>query len=213
MNNFEIKDFDTLIFDFDGTLLDSEPYHKLAHSKVLSYILGKEINLTDKDFERYIGKKDTEIFEMYKKDFNVDFDSEKMIDKKVEMARDLLLEDEVKIFDYFFNLISQKGNRKFYIVSNQHEKILYSVLKQKNIMQYFDDVFCLSKMNVKKDLFYRSIEKYINNPQKIAVFEDDSKVLRFLKELNYVTVGVENQMNCGKLIGCDYLISTKNTDL
>ena len=63
-----LDNFDTLIFDFDGTLINSEPYHKVAHSKVLSMILNKEINLTDKQFERYVGKRDNEIFEMYKND-------------------------------------------------------------------------------------------------------------------------------------------------
>ena len=43
-----LDNFDTLIFDFDGTLINSEPYHKVAHSKVLSMILNKEINLTEK---------------------------------------------------------------------------------------------------------------------------------------------------------------------
>ena len=63
--------YDTFIFDFDGTLINSEPYHKIAHSKVLSLILNRKVELTDEDFSRYIGKNDNEIFEMYKKDFNI----------------------------------------------------------------------------------------------------------------------------------------------
>lgn len=191
----DIKKYDTLIFDFDGTLLNSEPYHKMAHSKILSHILKRYINLTDKDFERYIGKRDTEIFEMYKQDFGVDFDSEKMINKKVEIARDLLLDNQVKIFDYFFDLVKQKEDKKFYIVSNQHPDILFSVLKAKGVIDYFDDIFCLPKMDVKKDYFYKNIEKFIKNPKKIVVFEDDVKVLRFLNEIGFDTVAVQNKMN------------------
>lgn len=77
-----IKDFDSLFFDFDGTLLDSEPYHLKAHNKVLSEIT-KKICMSATDFLRYVGKKDSEIFDMYKQDFNVDFEKEKMITKKV----------------------------------------------------------------------------------------------------------------------------------
>ena len=191
-----IKNYDTLIFDFDGTLLDSEPHHKVAHSKVLSSILKKDINLTDKDFERYIGKRDIEIFEMYKQDFDVDFDSEKMINKKVETARNLLLDDKVKIFNYFFDLVKQKEDKKFYIVSNQHPNILFSVLKAKGIISYFDNVFCLPQMDVKKDYFYKNINKYISNSKSIVVFEDDIKVLCFLNELGYDVVAIQNKMNC-----------------
>ena len=191
----KLNNYNTYIFDFDGTLLDSEPYHKKAHSKTLSYILNRDIDLTDKDFERYIGKRDTEIFEMYKHDYNVEFDTEKMINKKVEAARDLLLDEKVKIFDYFFDLVKQKENKKFFIVSNQHPDILFSILKVKGIIKCFDDIFCLPKMDVKKDYFYKNIGKFIPNSKKIVVFEDDEKVLNFLSEIGYDVVAIKNEMN------------------
>lgn len=190
----DFNKFDTFIFDFDGTLLNSEPYHKLAHSKVLSLILNKEIKFTDKDFERYIGKRDTEIFEMYKADFNVDFNKEEMINKKVQIATDLLSNEKVKIFSYFFDLTKLKG-KKMYIVSNQHENVLFPVLKNKNIMKYFDDIFCLPKMDIKKENFYKNIKKYIPNYNNIIVFEDDVKVLKYLKEIGYQIVAIKNEMN------------------
>lgn len=208
-----INNYDTLIFDFDGTLLDSEPYHKLAHSKILSLILNKKIELSNKDFERYIGKKDTEIFEMYKKDFHIEFDKEYMINKKVETARDLLLDDNVKIFDYFFDLAKHKGNKQFYIVSNQHENILFPVLKAKGIDCYFDKIFCLPKINVKKDYFYKNIKEFISNVENAVVFEDDIKVLQFLTSLGYSTIGIKNQMNKENIAdNCDFVINTIKTN-
>ena len=191
----DLDNFNTFIFDFDGTLVNSEPIHKLAHSKVLSLILNKEVVLTDEDFQRYIGKNDNEIFDMYKKDFNVDFNKEEMINKKVEMARDLLLSDKVEIFKYFYELAKLKGDKKFYIVSNQHEKILYPVLEGKNIIKYFDNIFCLSKMGVKKDIFYQNICNFIPNPNKIIVFEDDCKVLNYLNNNDFTVVAIQNTMN------------------
>lgn len=46
----KLKDFEIYIFDFDGTLINSEPFHKKAHNLVLNEILGKEIVLTDQMF-------------------------------------------------------------------------------------------------------------------------------------------------------------------
>ena len=54
----KLKDFEIYIFDFDGTLINSEPFHKKAHNLVLNEILGKEIVLTDQMFSKYIGKSD-----------------------------------------------------------------------------------------------------------------------------------------------------------
>lgn len=204
-----ICDCDTLIFDFDGTLIDSEPYHKKAHSLTLSKILNKNINLSDKEFERYIGKSDYEIFEMYKKDFNIDFDKDKIINKKVEFAKNLLLDKKVKIFDYFFDLLKNKNGKKFYIVSNQNENLLKGVLKSKKISDAFEKIFCLSSMNVKKDYFYSNISTFLPNKKQIAVFEDDVKIINFLKDLDFKIIGVENKMNQGKLDGrCTYVIKT-----
>lgn len=189
------NEYDTFVFDFDGTLLNSEPYHKLAHSKVLSLILNKEINLTDEEFSRYIGKNDKEIFEMYKSDFEVDFDKEYMINKKVEIAEKLLEDESVKIFDYFYDLIKEKRDRKFYVVSNQNENILFPILKNKNIINYFDDVFCLSKMDVKKYDFYININQYIPELNNCIVFEDDVNVLKFLEDRGYTVVAVKSEIN------------------
>ena len=132
---------------------------------------------------------------MYKKDFAVSYDSKEMINKKVEMARDLLLDENVKIYDYFFKLLKQKGDRKFFIVSNQHKDVLYPVLKAKGIENCFDKIFCLSEMDIKKDYFYKNLQKYIKNAQRIAIFEDDVKVLSFLRELGYDVFAIENEMN------------------
>lgn len=62
----KLKDFEIYIFDFDGTLINSEPFHKKAHNLVLNEILGKEIVLTDQMFSKYIGKSDIQIYDEYK---------------------------------------------------------------------------------------------------------------------------------------------------
>lgn len=194
-----LSEFDAVIFDFDGTLINSEPYHKKAHSKVLSLILNRGITLSDAQFSKYISKKDSEIFDMYQTDFNVEFDKEKMIATKAEIARGLLLDDNVKIYSYFFDLIKEKDKNNFYIVSNQDEKVLFPVLEKKKIKEYFAKIFCLSKMGVQKDYFYNNIKEFIPNANKVLVFEDDPKVLNYLLDYGFQVVAVKNQMNSEKI--------------
>lgn len=62
----KLKDFEIYIFDFDGTLINSEPFHKKAHNLMLNEIFGKEIVLTDQMFSKYIGKSDIQIYDEYK---------------------------------------------------------------------------------------------------------------------------------------------------
>lgn len=202
-----LKDFEIYIFDFDGTLINSEPFHKKAHNLVLNEILGKEIVLTDQMFSKYIGKSDIQIYDEYKVDFNVDFDKDKMIAKKVAYATDLLSDDSVKIFDYFFELAKEKGNKRFYIVSNQDYDLLMKVLDQKGIKKYFDKIFSLPKLGVKKDYFLQNLDLYIDNStRKTIIFEDSNAVLGLAKQLGMFAVGIETYMNAGKLSNADTII-------
>ena len=203
-----LEDYECIIFDFDGTLIDSEKFHLLAHNEVLSQILNREFYFSKEGFSKYLGKKDTQIFEQYKIDFNVDFDSQEMITKKVLAARDLLLQDEVKIFDYFYEILKVKGNKKFYIVSNQDDRILMPVLEKKGILSYFENVYCLPNMKLEKSYFVENLKEFINHSGKVAIFEDNKDILNLGKRLNMLTFGVETHLIRGKLNGnCDYLLS------
>lgn len=203
----QLENFDVYFFDFDGTLLNSEPYHQKAHNFVLNEILGKPINFTAQMFSRYIGKKDDDIFDMYKKDFGVEFDKRAMIAKKVEFSTELLCDKEVKIFDYFFELAKNKGDKKFYILTNQDYGLLTTVLKSKGIIKYFDDIFSLPKMGVSKKYFVENAKNYVDlNSKKVALFEDVNDNLILAKNNNMFAVGIENSMNCGTLKDADFVI-------
>lgn len=130
-----------------------------------------------------------------------------MIAKKVAYATDLLSDDSVKIFDYFFELAKEKGNKRFYIVSNQDYDLLMKVLEQKGIKKYFDKIFSLPKLGVKKDYFLQNLNKYIDiSNKKIVIFEDSNSVLELAKTLGIFAVGIETYMNAGKLSNADTII-------
>ena len=202
----KLKDFEIYIFDFDGTLINSEPFHKKAHNLVLNEILGKEIVLTDQMFSKYIGKSDIQIYDEYKVDFHVDFDKDKMIAKKVAYATDLLSDDSVKIFDYFFELAKEKGNKRFYIVSNQDYDLLMKVLEQKGIKKYFDKIFSLPKLGVKKDYFLQNLDFILTTQHAKQLFLKIASVLGLAKQLGMFAVGIETYMNAGKLSNADTII-------
>ena len=202
--NFDLnslKEFDTYIFDFDGTLINSEPYHKIAHGKILSLLLNKEINLTDEQYANYIGKTDKQIFSEYKRHFSLDFDAEKFAAKKAEMARDMLLSDEVKVFDYFYRLLAQKADSRYYIVSNAHAITLSALLDAKDIAKYFDEVFLLSEMGVGKEYFYANLKEFIPNAAKCVVFEDNATILNYLIGIGVSAVAVCNDYNYKDILG------------
>lgn len=207
----KLLNYDIYLFDFDGTLLNSEVCHLKAHNLVLNEILGKEINLTKEMFQKYIGKKDEEIFEVYKQDFNVDFNKQEMIAKKVEYAKNLLCSVEVKIYPYFLELAQNKGKRRFFIASNQNSNLLVDVLKEKDILKFFDGVFSFPKMGIEKEYFLKNIKKFIKNcNEKIVLFEDSNKVLEIANNCQIYSVGIENEFNKNKLKNANLIINCEN---
>lgn len=196
-----MEKYDTIIFDFDGTLINSERYNKLAYCKVLSHIMGKEVTLTNRQYERYIGKKDVEIYEMFKKDFNIDFDTNAMVIWQAEIARDILIGNSIPIHDYFFEVARRKGNKHFYIVSNHNEIGLFPIVERKKIAGYFDKVFCLPIEKVSKDYFYKNIKQFIPDAKNVIVFEDSLEVLNSLTSMGYPVVAIEHDLNSSEIHG------------
>ena len=204
----ELKDKDIFFFDFDGTLVETEELHMQAHLTILKKILGREAEITSQEFlKRYKGKQDDEIFEMYKKDFDVDFDKQKMIEEKIDIALNILRKAKLKVFDYFFEVLKIKKDKSFYILSNQTHKILFEMLKEKDIYKYFENIFCLPDLKVTKEFFLDNISNFLNlNNKKVVLFEDSNFALKKAKEKNILTIGVETEINAGSLKDADFIV-------
>lgn len=203
----KIEQKKALFFDFDGTLLNSEKYHQKAHSIVLSKILGRKIELTKNDFQRYIGKTDDIIFDMYKKDFDVEFDKEKMIQLKKEIAFNLLKDKRIKIFSYFYDIVKMYPDKKYYILSSQDEILLRGILKDKHIDKYFKNIYCMPTYKMSKKEFLLNLFNLTGYQYNESVmFEDVDSYLELGGKLGMFTVGIENDLNKNCLKNYDVLI-------
>lgn len=81
------------------------------------------------------------------------------------------------------------------------------VLEQKRIKKYFDKIFSLPKLGLKKDYFLQNLNKYIDiSNKKNVIFEDSNSVLELAKTLGIFAVGIETYMNAGKLSNADTII-------
>ena len=69
-----IQDFEAIIFDMDGVLIDSEPLWKIAMEKVFSDL---GCNLSKNDFQRTVGLRIVEVIHYWNINQNLGISDEK----------------------------------------------------------------------------------------------------------------------------------------
>ena len=190
------------IFDFDGTLIDSEPVHLKAAQQAYSFYAGKTLAI--EELIPFIGTTVKYTFEELKKT-RVEIDVEKMVNKKNEIS--LELTSKLDILPYFKEITKNFPNATYFIVSNQEYKNLESLVKQHNLDKIFKKFFSMTYLGLTKNYFYDNLEKFINHSKdNTIVFEDSQDVISKAKENNIFTVGILNSVNQNKLKKADMFI-------
>ena len=130
-----------------------------------------------------------------------------MISKEEKKAQKLIFDAKEQIFDYFYDILKNKGNKNFYILSNNNDEMILPVLKKFNLLQHFEKVWSMLKMKLTKQYVFEHLNEFIDvNNKKIALFEDSYKTLEIGKSFGYICIGVESEMNKGKIQTADYII-------
>ena len=85
-----LENFEAVIFDMDGVLIDSEPLWKIAMEKVFSEL---GCTLSKHDFQKTVGLRIDEVIAYWNKDQNLGITNEKrveddIIDRMIELVSD-----------------------------------------------------------------------------------------------------------------------------
>ena len=204
-----INKYDTIIFDFDGTLINSEPAHNLGHKIMLETLLGYEIPDFESFVDSYIGKKDSIIFEEFKEIFHLTCDTSTMFDLKRKAVLDILLNNPHSMNKYIEDMFAAKGNKSYYILSNNHKSFVDEVLEKKGYSKYIDAIFCMEDMSLTKDVFLDNVSSYIKggvDKDTLLICEDSVPFIKYLVENGYNVLSVEHRYNKGQVSNAKYII-------
>lgn len=192
------------IFDFDGTLLNSEPCHFLSHKKVIEGLF-PEKTFTREDFQHFVGKRDVDIYQEISTWGKID--KEKAIKDKQKFSLQMLKKKDVKIFDYFHSITKLFPDAHYIIASNQDENTIRQVLKSKKIEDKFEKIYSMDTLKIKKDQFLKEVKCCTSfSPKEIVLFEDSVSTLALGKSLGMKCVGIKNDINQNQKFDCDLVI-------
>jgi len=199
-----IQNSKVIVFDFDGTIADTEPYSWIAHNKALEKY---NIQLTEKDIKKYIGNNDKIIFANIERDFNIKLNFETHFKERLNFYLTSVMESDLQPFEFIKEILKTFSDKTFYILSSNNENIIRSILNKWNMESKFEKVYSMLDLNLNKEHCIQNSQEFFKVPaSKLILFEDSTKTINMAKTYNAKTVLIENDINKNDVCIYDYKI-------
>ena len=188
MNN--ILDYELFIFDFDGTLMDTEPYHCKAWSFALSKVKNREIILSMSDYQKYFHSLNDKHSKIILKALYDITDYDNIYKIKQEYYQNFIKTEDVQFVkgaEHFLKFIID-NNKKFIIVTNTSKEFIkifkekYPILNEA-LKIYTKEYFVHRKPN--PECYLKIMDEY--RIEKKIAFEDSLVGIHALYQVNDIT--------------------------
>ena len=172
MNYSEIKNYKGLIFDLDGTLINSMPYHALAWKQVANEH-GFDIDINE--IYAMGGSASRDIAAFYKNRGEPVGDIDKYVKRKIAIFQENI--PRIEVFDRIFKELKEAraAGIKIAIGTGTRTANALRILKEKSLYDFIDALVTADDVTHHKpnpDTFLVAAQKLALKPVDCLVFED-----------------------------------------
>jgi beta-phosphoglucomutase len=184
--------FETVIFDWDGTLADTRQVIVISFQRTLSEI---NCQVPSEYIERRIGIGAAETYREILRSAKVKFD-EKLIQRLAERKSELEIEltGQVELFEGAKELLEAlQGKVKIGLASMNNSSVILHMLKANNLEKDFEVVLTAESISHSKpdpEIFLKTASNLKSSPEKCVVVEDSVFGVKAAKSANMRCIAV-----------------------
>jgi HAD superfamily hydrolase (TIGR01509 family) len=204
MNIYSLT-YKLFLFDFDGTIIDSEKYHFIAYKNAFKKI-NNEIELSYDDYCKYKHKNDALVIKKLIENNQIDEQILKKI--KEEEFVELIKLNGIKLIDGFENFLQYLvlNNKQICVVTNSSKKrvnMILDYLPQLNKIKNWITSDDVTKKKPHPECYIKAISIFNIKISDIIIFEDSYNGFKAIKDIGVDTVLINspdyifyNEINC-----------------
>ncbi|MCW3078790.1 HAD family phosphatase [Segetibacter sp.] len=196
-----------VLFDMDGVIVDSNPYHKLAFE---AFLKRHDVFLTDDELKRHVyGRTNQEIMRFIFKDNFSEARSEIWADEKEALFRELYKEvSPVKGLVSFLQTLKAKDVKT--AVGTSAPKInLYFILEKIHLIHYFDTLLHSADVLFGKpnpEIYLKAAARLQIEPKNCIVIEDSLPGIKAGLDAGMKVIGITTTHTAEELANAHLVI-------
>lgn len=187
------RKIEAVVFDMDGVLLDSEPYHELARQKMYQ----KYGVLDGSSLPQPVGKSTKDFWEEIRRAFDIEKEAAFLEQEQYENVLKDLQADEAglsKGLDDLLELLKRK-KIKIGLASSSTKYLVYGILRWKKIEGYFDEILTGDEVKHRKpnpEIYKKMQTKLAVTAKETLAIEDSFSGVLAAKKAGMFCVGYRN---------------------